>query len=132
MTRSMAESSGGIRYRPLESIAAFCLDRLAGDDPVFQRRDRYYTEPAEQVRPHLHGPAQRQGLDRLDGETPNLRAALEHATDSALALRLVDAWRGTGICVAGTARPAPVSQRPWRCPARSPPGRRYGRPGSPC
>ncbi|WP_226900355.1 BTAD domain-containing putative transcriptional regulator [Nonomuraea phyllanthi] len=91
VTRSMVESTGGIRYRLLESIAAYCLERLPGDDPVFQRRDRYYTELAEQARPHLHGPAQRQWLDRLDTEAPNLRATLEHTADSALALRLVDA-----------------------------------------
>ncbi|MFB4269679.1 BTAD domain-containing putative transcriptional regulator [Nonomuraea sp. GTA35] len=91
VARSMVESSGGVRYRLLESIAAYCLDRLAGDDPVFQRRDLYYTELAERAGPHLHGPAQRQWLDRLDTEAPNLRATLEHTTDPVLALRLVDA-----------------------------------------
>ncbi|MEU7837340.1 MULTISPECIES: BTAD domain-containing putative transcriptional regulator [unclassified Nonomuraea] len=91
VTRSMVESSGGIRYRLLESIAAYCLERLADGDPVFQRRDLYYTELAEQARPHLYGPNQRQWLDRLDTEAPNLRATLEHTTDHALALRLVDA-----------------------------------------
>ncbi|MFD0476068.1 ATP-binding protein [Nonomuraea thailandensis] len=91
VARSMVESSGGIRFRLLESIAAYCLDRLAGDDPAFQRRDLYYTELAERAAPHLHGPAQRQWLDRLDTEAPNLRATLEHTTDPAQALRLVDA-----------------------------------------
>lgn len=91
VTRSMLESSGGTRYRLLESIAAYCLERLADGDPVFQRRDLYYTELAEQARLHLYGPAQRQWLDRLDTEAPNLRATLEHTTDHALALRLVDA-----------------------------------------
>ncbi|MFI0451186.1 BTAD domain-containing putative transcriptional regulator [Actinomadura sp. 6N118] len=91
VTRSMVESSGGIRYRLLESIAAYCLERLADGDPVFQRRDLYYTELAEQASPHLYGPAQRQWLDRLDTEAANLRATLEHTTDHALALRLVDA-----------------------------------------
>ncbi|WP_327106797.1 BTAD domain-containing putative transcriptional regulator [Nonomuraea glycinis] len=91
VARSMVESSDGIRYRLLESIAAYCLERLSDDDPVFQRRDLYYTELAERARPHLHGPAQRQWLDRLDAEAPNLRATLEHTTDPALALRLVDA-----------------------------------------
>ncbi|MGR6924281.1 BTAD domain-containing putative transcriptional regulator [[Actinomadura] parvosata] len=91
VARSMVESSNGIRYRLLESIAAYCLERLADDDPVFQRRDLYYTELAERARPHLYGPAQRQWLDRLDTEAPNLRATLERTTDPALALRLVDA-----------------------------------------
>ncbi|MEV5554782.1 BTAD domain-containing putative transcriptional regulator [Nonomuraea wenchangensis] len=91
VARSMVESSGGIRYRLLESIAAYCLERLADGDPVFQRRDLYYTELAEQARPHLHGHAQRQWLERLDIEAPNLRATLEHTTDPTLALRLADA-----------------------------------------
>jgi predicted ATPase len=91
VARSMVESSGGIRYRLLESIAAYCLERLVPGDAVFQRRDLYYTELAEQARPHLYGPAQRQWLERLDAEAPNLRATLEHTTDSALALRLADA-----------------------------------------
>ncbi|MFI7611096.1 BTAD domain-containing putative transcriptional regulator [Nonomuraea terrae] len=91
VARSMVETSGGSRYRLLESIAAYCLERLPHDDPAFQRRDLHYTELAEQARPHLHGPAQRRWLDRLDTEAPNLRAALEHTTDRALALRLVEA-----------------------------------------
>ncbi|WP_327588642.1 winged helix-turn-helix domain-containing protein [Nonomuraea sp. NBC_00507] len=91
VARSMVESSDGNRYRLLESISAYCLERLADGDPVFQRRDLYYTELAEQARPHLYGPAQRPWLDRLDTEAPNLRATLEHTTDHVLALRLVDA-----------------------------------------
>ncbi|WP_068925574.1 BTAD domain-containing putative transcriptional regulator [Planobispora rosea] len=91
VARSMVESSGGMRYRLLESIAAYCLERLADGDPVFRRRDLYYTELAEQAAPHLHGPDQRRWLDRLDTEAPNLRAVLEHTADPVLALRLVDA-----------------------------------------
>ncbi|MFI0409219.1 BTAD domain-containing putative transcriptional regulator [Actinomadura sp. 3N508] len=91
VARSMVESSGGIRYRLLESIAAYCLEGLAGDDPAFQRRDVYYTELAEQAGPHLHGPDQRRWLDLLDTEAANLRAVLAHTADSALALRLVNA-----------------------------------------
>ncbi|MGP4105389.1 ATP-binding protein, partial [Nonomuraea sp. KM90] len=89
VARSMVESSGGNRYRLLESIAAYCLERLAPGDPVFQRRDLYYTDLAEQAEPHLRGAAQRRWLDRLDAEAPNLRATLEHTTDPALASRLV-------------------------------------------
>ncbi|WP_338071300.1 BTAD domain-containing putative transcriptional regulator [Actinomadura bangladeshensis] len=121
VTRSMVESTGGVRYRLLESIAAYCLERLPGADPVFQRRDRYYTELAEQAGPHLHGPAQRQWLDRLDAETPNLRATLEHTTDSALALRLVDAlawyWYLRGRHREGRAAIAAAMALPGaRCP----------------
>ncbi|MFI7698136.1 BTAD domain-containing putative transcriptional regulator [Nonomuraea sp. NPDC049480] len=62
------------RYRLLESIAAYCLDRLDPADPVFRLRDDYYIGLAERARPHLHGPAQREWLRRLDDEVLNLRA----------------------------------------------------------
>ncbi|MFI6906594.1 BTAD domain-containing putative transcriptional regulator [Nonomuraea sp. NPDC050394] len=62
------------RYRLLESIAAYCLERLAPDDPLFARRDAYYTGLADRARPHLYGHAQREWLARLDEEMTNLRA----------------------------------------------------------
>ncbi|MFI9559708.1 AfsR/SARP family transcriptional regulator [Nonomuraea endophytica] len=62
------------RYRLLESIAAYCLERLAPDDPLFARRDAYYTDLADRARPHLYGHAQREWLARLDEEMTNLRA----------------------------------------------------------
>ncbi len=62
------------RYRLLESVAAYCLARLAEDDPVFRLRDDHYTELARRARPHLHGATQREWLRRLDDEVLNLRA----------------------------------------------------------
>ncbi|MFI6505763.1 BTAD domain-containing putative transcriptional regulator [Nonomuraea typhae] len=62
------------RYRLLESIAAYCLERLAPDDPLFARRDAYYADLAERARPQLYGHAQREWLARLDDEMLNLRA----------------------------------------------------------
>jgi predicted ATPase/DNA-binding SARP family transcriptional activator/tetratricopeptide (TPR) repeat protein len=62
------------RYRLLESIAAYCLARLDPADPVFRLRDDHYVGLAERARPHLHGPAQREWLRRLDDEVLNLRA----------------------------------------------------------
>ncbi|RFS87558.1 AfsR/SARP family transcriptional regulator [Actinomadura spongiicola] len=100
VARSLVEPSRGPRYRLLETIAAYCLERLPGDDPVFRRRDRYYVELAERAKPHLHGPEQRRWLERLDAEAANLRAVLAHTTgatpvqrpaDATSALRLVDA-----------------------------------------
>ncbi|WP_207935837.1 tetratricopeptide repeat protein [Actinomadura sp. KC216] len=91
VARSLVESADGTRYRLLESIAAYCLDRLAGDDPALRRRDLYYADLAEQARPHLYGPGQREWLDRLDVEAPNLRVTLEHTADPALAARLAGA-----------------------------------------
>ncbi|GAA2802161.1 BTAD domain-containing putative transcriptional regulator [Streptomyces showdoensis] len=102
------DGEGGPRYRLLESVAAYCLERLAdaGErDAVRARHLAYYTRLAEAARPALHGPDQRAWLGRLDAETPNLRAALERALERApaegadaaaagAALRIVDglAW----------------------------------------
>ncbi|MCF2529280.1 BTAD domain-containing putative transcriptional regulator [Yinghuangia soli] len=84
----------GIRYRLLESVAAYCLERLdeAGETAaVWRRHTAYYTELAETAAPHLRDHTQRQWLERLDTETANLRNALEAAArhgDATSALRL--------------------------------------------
>ncbi|MGC7101258.1 BTAD domain-containing putative transcriptional regulator [Amycolatopsis lurida] len=62
------------RYRLLESIAAYCLERPEVDERTFRLRDEYYTALAERARPHLHGHTQREWLRRLDDEVLNLRA----------------------------------------------------------
>ncbi|MGP3957447.1 BTAD domain-containing putative transcriptional regulator [Nonomuraea sp. 3N208] len=67
----------GPRYRLLESVAAYCRERLAEageDDLIRARHARYYTELAE--RAHLRGPRQREWFARLDAERANLRLAL--------------------------------------------------------
>jgi predicted ATPase/DNA-binding SARP family transcriptional activator len=94
----MASDGGDTRYRLLESIADYCLERLdeAGErDRVRQRHDGYYTELAERAATHLYGRTQRQWLERLDRETPNIRRALEGAVRDRRqpdrALRVVDA-----------------------------------------
>src|SRR6266542_4150415 len=93
----MSSDGGGTRYRLLESVTDYCLERLdeAGErDRVRQRHDGYYTELAERAATHLHGRAQRPWLERLDRETPNLRRALEGAVRDRQpdrALRVVDA-----------------------------------------
>ncbi|MET9777812.1 BTAD domain-containing putative transcriptional regulator [Streptomyces sp. NPDC006367] len=92
-----AEDAEGLRYRLLESVAAYCAERLreAGETDAVRRRHRaYYTELAGQAASGLRGPAQGEWLARLDTENANLRAALDGAleeggTDDAL--RLVDA-----------------------------------------
>jgi predicted ATPase/DNA-binding SARP family transcriptional activator len=92
-----AGDEGGTRYRLLESVADYCRERLdeAGEhDHVRQRHDGYYTELAEQAVAHLHGPAQRRWLERLDREAPNIRRALEGAVRDRQpdrALRVVNA-----------------------------------------
>ncbi|MFI0449599.1 BTAD domain-containing putative transcriptional regulator [Actinomadura sp. 6N118] len=81
------------RYRLLESVAAYCAERLdeAGErTAVLRRRDRYYTELAERAEPHLRGRDQRRWLDRLNAETANLRAVIRESGPD-LALRSVNA-----------------------------------------
>ncbi|WP_433249497.1 BTAD domain-containing putative transcriptional regulator [Streptosporangium sp. CA-135522] len=85
VNRSMV--TGAPRYRLLESVAAYCLERLDRDDPVIGLRDAYYTELAVRAAPHLYGSAQRHWLGRLDEEVLNLRAVL----DSGGSTRLVEA-----------------------------------------
>ncbi|MFI6484274.1 BTAD domain-containing putative transcriptional regulator [Nonomuraea sp. NPDC050663] len=87
VARSMVEPAGEARFRLLESIAAYCLERLGDGEAVLRSRDRYYVELAERAAPRLYGPAQREWLERLDAEAVNLRATLDHVTDP----RLVDA-----------------------------------------
>ncbi|MDX2558704.1 BTAD domain-containing putative transcriptional regulator [Streptomyces sp. TX20-6-3] len=91
----------GPRYRLLESVAAYCLERLrdAGEtDAVRERHLTHYLRLAEDAGPALRGPDQRRRLAHLDAETSNLRAALDRALaapgtgrNAEAALRLVDA-----------------------------------------
>ncbi|MFB7606331.1 AfsR/SARP family transcriptional regulator [Streptomyces gardneri] len=92
----------GPRYRLLESVAAYCLERLRDEgetEAVRERHLAYYLRVAEEAGPALRGPDQRRRLAHLDAETPNLRAALDRALaatggagpGAGAALRLVDA-----------------------------------------
>ncbi|MDG4794949.1 BTAD domain-containing putative transcriptional regulator [Micromonospora sp. WMMD1082] len=84
-------------FKLLESVQAYCLERLqeAGELLATRARQlRFYTGLAERADQHLRGPEQREWLDRLDGETANLRAALDGAAllpDATRALRLGNA-----------------------------------------
>ncbi|WP_433327773.1 BTAD domain-containing putative transcriptional regulator [Spirillospora sp. CA-294931] len=94
-----AEPGGpwGARYRLLESVATYCLERLAeaGErDRVQALHDLYYTRVAECAEAFRYGPARRRWLVLLDAESVNLRAALESTLrrrDAAMALRLTGA-----------------------------------------
>jgi predicted ATPase/DNA-binding SARP family transcriptional activator len=87
----------GPRYRLLESVAAYCVERMeeAGEHEHVRRRHRhYYTELAERAEPHLYGHDQARWLRLLDAEAANLRTALDGAVadrDGEQALRLVTA-----------------------------------------
>ncbi|MFF4238856.1 BTAD domain-containing putative transcriptional regulator [Actinomadura geliboluensis] len=98
--RSMVVRAGGpgqARYRLLESVAAYALDRLeeAGEtERIRLRHLTFHVALAERAEPQLHGPDQRRWLRRLDAEHANLRGALEEAVrrrDAGHALRLVNA-----------------------------------------
>ncbi|WP_426499652.1 BTAD domain-containing putative transcriptional regulator [Streptomyces sp. D54] len=87
----------GDRFRLLESVAAYCAERLAeaGEETAVRTRFvRHCAELAERESERLRGPDQRRCLERLDAETVNLRRALDLAVtqDAAgYAVRLVNA-----------------------------------------
>jgi predicted ATPase len=91
---AVAHGPDGPRYRLLESVAAYCGDRLAAAGEAETTRDRhgrYYTELAVRAEERLYGHDQRRWLRRLDTETANLRSAMDHAVrqrDAERALRL--------------------------------------------
>ncbi|MBB5939899.1 BTAD domain-containing putative transcriptional regulator [Streptomyces zagrosensis] len=94
--RSLVVREAG-RFRLLESVAAYCAERLAEAGEAVAVRARFvrcYAELAERESERLRGPEQRRCLERLDAETVNLRRALDLAvTEDAgeHALRLVNA-----------------------------------------
>nr|WP_189179211.1 BTAD domain-containing putative transcriptional regulator [Microbispora rosea] len=88
------------RYRMLETIRAFCAERLAeaGESESMRKAHlAYVLDLAVAADPHLRGPGQVEWLRRLDGEHDNLQAALRRAVragDAATALRLLSAAAG--------------------------------------
>ncbi|GIG89799.1 BTAD domain-containing putative transcriptional regulator [Plantactinospora endophytica] len=98
--RSLVVRGDGPRFRLLESVSAYCLDRLreAGEETAVRRRHAdHYLALAERADPELRGPGQREWLRRLDAEAANLRAALdtfrrEGAAEPALRLATALVW----------------------------------------
>ncbi|MFI8976608.1 BTAD domain-containing putative transcriptional regulator [Nocardia asteroides] len=93
--RSLVQQSGR-RYRLLESVAAFSVDRLAeaGEEPAVRQAHRaYYLALTERAAPELYGADQQSWLARLDAEDANLQVALDGAdADTALRLTAALAW----------------------------------------
>ncbi|GAB2871640.1 BTAD domain-containing putative transcriptional regulator [Streptomyces mayteni] len=87
--RSLVVAEEG-RFRLLESVAAYALERLreAGEEEaVRDRHAGYYAALAERAAPELRGPRQCEWLARLDAEAAQLRAALEWSAGRGLAER---------------------------------------------
>jgi non-specific serine/threonine protein kinase len=73
------QPDGTVRYRLLETIRQYALERLSesGDAPARQEQHAgYYVALAETAEPALHGPQQLQWYARLEMELDNLRSAL--------------------------------------------------------
>ncbi|MGW0252709.1 BTAD domain-containing putative transcriptional regulator [Nocardia goodfellowii] len=86
------------RYRLLESVAAYCVEKLQRDESRYMQLQhahaRYYAALAERADAELRGPRQHRWLARLDIESANTHLALNTATtlgDGRLALRLAEA-----------------------------------------
>ncbi|MEQ4718852.1 BTAD domain-containing putative transcriptional regulator [Nonomuraea sp. B19D2] len=93
----VVDASAGVRYRLLESVSAYCLDRLSDAGELDRTRLahlRHYLALAVRAEPELYGHEQRDWLLRLDAEAANMRAALDTAVaqkDAGSAARLVNA-----------------------------------------
>ncbi len=124
---TFVENADGVRYRMLESVGAYCAERLresGEDETVRLRHGTYYTALAEEADQNLRGPGQRRWLRRLDAEQANLRAALAAATrrgDAVLALRLASAcawyWVLRGQLGEGRRALAAAAATPGEAPA---------------
>lgn len=82
---------GEPRFKMMEPIRQFALDRLSGPD-VAALRDRhlaYYLGFAETVEAHERGPEQGTWIRRLALDRDNIRGALAHAADRRDAERLL-------------------------------------------
>ncbi|MEU8530215.1 LuxR C-terminal-related transcriptional regulator [Streptomyces sp. NPDC048629] len=92
------EHRGDVRYRMLETLRAYGLERLAeaGEETAVRRRHRdWYAALIERFEAEWIGPGQEAWLDRLDHEHANLRAALAHCLnrpgEGVVALRMATA-----------------------------------------
>jgi predicted ATPase/DNA-binding CsgD family transcriptional regulator len=99
------ETGAGVRYRLLETVRQYSLERLseAGEEDVLRGRHRdHFLALAELAAPHLETGRQLEFLELLDPEAANLSAAIDFAlgTDRARALRLCAAlyrwWHARG------------------------------------
>ncbi|MFD5758200.1 BTAD domain-containing putative transcriptional regulator, partial [Streptomyces sp. NPDC127044] len=91
---------GEMRYRLLETVGEYAGERLdeSGQRPAAERAHlTHYRELARTTDRRLRGPGQRAAIARLETESENIRAALQHAVaardeQEALCLVLSLAW----------------------------------------
>ncbi|WP_049557145.1 BTAD domain-containing putative transcriptional regulator [Nonomuraea sp. SBT364] len=92
--KSFVEVTGG-RYRMLDTIRAFCAERLAGEAPAVRRAHAdHFLALAEEADAHLRRDGQLGWLERLAAEHDNLLAALGWAVEAgevATGMRLLGA-----------------------------------------
>ncbi|SEG97622.1 Predicted ATPase [Saccharopolyspora kobensis] len=91
------DSGLGMRYRMLETVRAFCAEKLdaAGEeDALRSSHAAYYVEFSESIAPKVHEADQIDWMERLDADHDNIIAALHWATSSG------DADRGIRLVAA--------------------------------
>jgi non-specific serine/threonine protein kinase len=106
LVRQEASSDGHPRYRMLETLREFGLERLAEQGEEMASRERHagwYLAFAERTVPLLHGPTAHQAFAALNHDHDNLRAALAwfaQTDNGECLLRLASAlgffWSQTG------------------------------------
>ena len=99
LVRRREDDDGEARFWMLEMIRQYAVEVADADATGETMRDQHaacYYALAEEARLHLIGGGQREWLDRLEREHPNLRAALEHltvhGTDAALRMASTLTW----------------------------------------
>jgi predicted ATPase/DNA-binding CsgD family transcriptional regulator len=102
----VAEHGQAVRYRLLETVREYALERLEEADELEAIHDRhldYFVELAERAEPGLEAAGHRGWLEALDAEASNLAAARDraNAVDPVRALRLCSAliiwWKQRGM-----------------------------------
>jgi predicted ATPase len=79
------ERDSGVRYRLLETVRQYGIERLgeAGEEEAVRGRHRdFFLALSEQAGPHLETGRQREWLELLDPEAANLAAAIDYAMGS--------------------------------------------------
>ncbi len=90
----LQEGRSHSRFSMLETIREYAAEKLeerAETQTIQGLHARYFLDFVEEIRPHLDGEGQVEGLDRLEEEHNNLRAAIDWACSSGdveLGLRL--------------------------------------------